>query len=237
MSTVDEKANNVPQEDAAHEAGASPPNNPEDHDSSHAGGYILLFFIAGFVAAMVVGWVLFPKLLYSKKNQPFDFNHALHMEEVGEGCESCHYFREDGSFSGVPTLENCIDCHEEVLGDSEDEAIFVEQYVANEREVPWLIYSQQPDCVFFSHAAHIHGANMDCVTCHGHIGESESLKPYEQNRISGYSRDIWGQNIAGFKRNTWDRMKMNDCAACHKEAGVHESSVQTRKDACFVCHK
>jgi hypothetical protein len=237
MSTVDEKVNIVPQEDAIAEASASPPNNPDKNESSQTGGFILLFFIVGFVAAMVLGWVVFPKLLYSKKSQPFDFNHALHMEEVGEGCESCHYFREDGSFAGVPTLDTCIDCHAEVLGDSADEAIFVEEYVANEREVPWLIYSKQPDCVFFSHTAHIHGANMDCVTCHGHIGESESLKPYEQNRISGYSRDIWGKNIAGFKRNTWDRMKMNDCAACHKETGMHASSVQTQKDACFVCHK
>lgn len=79
---------------------------------------------------------------------------------------------------------------------------------------------------------------MDCVTCHGHIGESESARPYEYNRITGYSRDIWGKNIAGIKKNSWDRMKMDDCAQCHKEAGIiHTSSVQTNRDACFVCHK
>ena len=36
-----------------------------------------------------------------------------------------------------------------------------------------------------------------------HIGESESLKIYEENRITGYSRDIWGKSIGGFKKNTW----------------------------------
>ena len=32
---------------------------------------------------------------------------------------------------------------------------------------------------------------------------------------------------------------MDDCAECHtKEAGIiHTSSVQTQRDACFVCHK
>jgi hypothetical protein len=78
---------------------------------------------------------------------------------------------------------------------------------------------------------------MDCVTCHGHIGESDQLKPYEQNRITGYSRDIWGKNIAGIKRNSWDRMKMDDCSECHMQNKEMVSSVQTHRGACFVCHK
>ena len=78
--------------------------------------------------------MVFPKLLYSQKKQPFDFNHALHNELVDEGCESCHFFREDGSFAGAPKLEQCVGCHEEVQGETEEEEIFVNEYVANERE-------------------------------------------------------------------------------------------------------
>ena len=208
----------------------------------------------------------FPNCSIPKKKQPFSFNHKLHVAEVGD-CESCHSFREDGSFSGIPKLASCVECHEEVMGETEDEEIFVTQYVYPEVEVPWLVYSRQPDCVFFPHVAHVVKGKMDCVTCHGHIGESESSRPYEYNRITQYSRDIWGKNIAGFKTNSWDRMKMDDCAACHagkvgvakteaapsyfgryfKEiAGVgfpgtthvaKGSSVQTGRDACFVCHK
>ena len=229
MSTLDEKSKAKMDDGAAHAKGGS---------DSGAGGFIILFFIIGFAASMVLGWVVFPKLLYSQKQQPISFNHALHVEEVGGECESCHFFRDDGSFSGVPKLAQCVGCHEEAMGDSEEEATFVEQYVWKQREVPWYVYSRQPDCVFFSHSAHVIGAKMDCVTCHGNIGESTSPRPYEANRITGYSRDIWGKNIAGFKKNSWDRMKMDDCAQCHKEAGiVHTSSVQTGRDACFVCHK
>ena len=202
-----------------------------------SGGPIVLFFILGLVVSLIVGWIIFPKLLYSQKRQPIDFNHVLHMELVDDGCESCHFFREDGSYSGVPTLAQCIDCHEEVQGESPEEEKFVTEYVAKEREVPWLIYSKQPDCVFFPHVAHVKMANMDCMTCHGPIGESENLKAYEENRISGYSRDIWGQNIAGFKRNSWDRMKMDDCADCHRKNNVSQGSVQTLRGGCFVCHK
>ena len=232
-----------------------------------AGGPIIMFFIFGLLASLVVGWIIFPKLLYSQKKQPVDFNHAFHVAEVDNGCESCHFFRQDGTFSGAPKLEQCIDCHEEIQGVDPEEIKFVEEYVSKGREVPWLIYSKQPDCVFFSHAAHIKGADMECVTCHGHIGESESLRVYQENRITGYSRDIWGKSIGGFKENTWDRMKMDDCADCHQRAyaniektdvktptkrlvdhiiavvspGIYISgkggSVQTERDACFVCHK
>lgn len=204
---------------------------------SSDGGVIILFFIFGLVASMVVGWVVFPTLLYSKKRQPVDFNHKLHVAEVEKSCESCHFYREDGSFSGIPKLDNCRQCHETTIGVSDEEAQFVAEYINKNKEVPWLVYSRQPDCVFFSHAAHTISGNMACATCHGDIGESTQSPIYEVNRITGYSRNIWGKNIAGFKKNTWDRMKMDDCSECHMKNDVKQNSEQTKKGACFVCHK
>ena len=265
MNTVDENAQEAP-EAAAEEAIETPPHEPEKEPDKKKGksestAVVAMFFFIGFCLSIVVGWWLFPKLLYSQKKQPVDFNHAIHNQLVDQGCESCHFFREDGTFAGVPELAQCIECHEEANGVDPQEIKFVEEYVVKEREVPWLIYSKQPDCVFFSHVAHVKEAKMDCVTCHGDIGETDHLKIYEENRITGYSRDIWGKNIAGLKRNSWDRMKMDDCAECHETlarenanvkslpwplnwmprvwdfTGGKKTSVQTEKDACFVCHK
>ena len=234
-----EKANSAPGEAPEQETTTSSSATEDSGSSAEngAGGAIILFFILGLIASLVVGWVIFPQVLYSQKKQPVDFSHALHNEEVEDGCESCHFFREDGTYSGVPKLAQCIDCHEEVNGEDPEEEKFVNEFVAKDREVPWLIYSRQPQNVFFSHAAHVKKGGMDCVTCHGHIGESESLPVYEENRISGYSRDIWGKNIAGIKRNSWDRMKMDDCAECHRKENVNQNSVQTLRGGCFVCHK
>ncbi|MFC1829399.1 menaquinone reductase multiheme cytochrome c subunit QrcA [Thermodesulfobacteriota bacterium] len=268
MSTTDDKTRTDSEEAAGETTETSDPKSDAKGQDNGAAGPIILFFMVGLAVSMILGWVIFPKLLYSQKKQPIDFNHAMHNELVDEGCESCHFFREDGTYSGVPTNAQCVDCHEEVQGESPDEIKLVEEYIAKDREVPWLVYSKQPDCVFFSHAAHIKGAGMECVTCHGPVGESDHLKVYQENRITGYSRDIWGENIAGFKKNSWDRMKMDDCAACHKEnaaffqrtnvkapinrfidniievsfpgtspAPNKGSSVQTERDACFVCHK
>jgi hypothetical protein len=72
---------------------------------------------------------------------------------------------------------------------------------------------------------------MECRTCHGDHGKTMVLPAYEKNRISGYSINIWGKNIAGIKTNSWDRMKMDDCADCHTKKEHEEDN------ACFVCHK
>jgi hypothetical protein len=189
----------------------------------------IVAFGAGFVSHLFLGWVIFPYLLYAKKQQPIDFSHKIHQEEVDEGCESCHFFRDDGTFAGVPDLESCAQCHEEQIGDHPEEAKLMKEYVEPGREIPWYIYSRQPVCVFFSHAAHVKVGEMECMTCHGPVGDSDHMRPYEYNRLTKVSRDIWGRNIAGFKKNSWDRMKMDDCAECHEENGVNQG--------CFVCHK
>lgn len=204
----------------------------------------IAYFIAGLVPAMIIGWIVFPAFLYSKQLQPINFNHALHMtpEIVSEikgdtetqRCLFCHSFRNDGTFTGIPKIDTCSECHNAhdfPLGESTEEESLIKEYVAKVREIPWLSYSRQPDCVYFSHIAHIKMGELECRTCHGDHGKSQVIPAYEKNRISGYSRNIWGKNIAGLKKNTWDRMKMDDCAACHKEKG-HE-----KNNACFVCHK
>ena len=49
------------------------------------------------------------------------------------------------------------------------------------------------------------------------------------NRLSGYSRDIWGPSIARVGRKDWQGMKMSDCIQCHRAGG--------RESACLDCHK
>ena len=203
-----------------------------------------IFLLAGLIPSLIIGWIIFPIVLYSSQPQPINFNHAIHLdEEVVEGIEGdteaerclyCHEFRNDGTFAGIPSLDKCSECHddpESPLGETKAEAEFLEKYVADGNEIPWLSYYRQPDCVYFSHIAHVEMGKVDCKTCHGNHGNTEKLSPYKENRLTGYSISIWGENIAGYKTNTWDRMKMDDCAECHTKMGHEENN------ACFVCHK
>jgi hypothetical protein len=202
----------------------------------------LIYFLAGLIPALIVGWVLFPMALYSKQPQPVSFNHAIHSNpDIGiegdtevERCLYCHGFRDDGTFAGIPRLEKCTECHddpESPLGEDPEEERFLKQYVAEEKEIPWFSYYRQPDCVYFSHVAHVRMGELDCGACHGDHGKKEELPAYQRNRLTGYSINIWGKNITGYKSNTWDRMKMDDCAECHTLKGHEENN------ACFVCHK
>jgi hypothetical protein len=204
----------------------------------------LVYFLAGLLPSLVIGWILFPMALYSKQIQPVNFSHLLHLDpEVvdtiegdteQERCYYCHAFRDDGTFVGIPKLESCMECHddpESPLGETPAEEKLMREYVATEKEIPWLVYSRQPDNVYFSHIAMVKMGEMACETCHGDHAKTDQLPVYRKNRLSGYSINIWGKNITGLKFNTWDRMKMDDCADCHTEKGVEENN------ACFVCHK
>lgn len=193
---------------------------------SHADWWL---FVGGFIVFLALGFWVTPAILYAEKPQPFQFSHDLHLKQVADGCKTCHTFRKDGSYTGIPDTQVCLDCHsEEPLGKTPEEKVFVTQYLIPKKPVPWKVYSKQPDCVFFSHAAHVLNAEQECTTCHGAHGTSKKLRIYEENRLSGYSRDIWGWSMVPLGGPP-DRMKMDDCAQCHRENGV--------RDACFVCHK
>ncbi|MEX2088365.1 MAG: menaquinone reductase multiheme cytochrome c subunit QrcA [Bacteroidota bacterium] len=189
-----------------------------------------LWFLSGFGLALLIGWYAFPQLLYRSVDQPVQFSHAVHAgEAVGMTCDGCHTVSDDGRFAGIPTLEQCAGCHADVVGATEAEKHFVEEYVRQGREVPWLVYARQPDNAHFSHADHVKVGEIACERCHGPHGTTETLRPFEENRITGYSRDVWGANISGVKSNPWEGMKMDDCVACHKE--------NNRRSACLACHK
>jgi menaquinone reductase, multiheme cytochrome c subunit len=189
-----------------------------------------LFFGLGLLTALAAGWIAFPRALYERRPQPFAFRHRTHAAKSGTAaCNECHTLRDDGSFAGIPKVASCAGCHAEPMGSSRAEAELVAQYVKPGRETPWLVYSQQPANVRFSHAIHTRRAGLACKQCHGLQGESDEVRVYERNRISGYSRDIWGRSLSRWRRGPHDGMKMSDCVVCHRARGVEAG--------CLGCHQ
>ncbi len=170
----------------------------------------VVFFLLGFIGALAVGWIVFPNLLYSKKVQPVSFSHVAHQSE---DCESCHSLRADGTFSGIPRIDKCEECHQSAQGNSEAEARFISDYVEKNREVPWKVYAWQPDNVYFSHAPH-KGQGLECTRCHRDVSKEEKPPPYRQDLITGYSIST---------------MKMVECEKCHADKGASNN--------CEICHK
>ncbi|MFA5832929.1 MAG: menaquinone reductase multiheme cytochrome c subunit QrcA [Bacteroidota bacterium] len=189
-----------------------------------------IMFIAGIVFGLLIGWYAFPFALYQSNEQPMQFSHVTHTgEKGGMACEDCHTTNENGRFQGIPMIAKCAECHSSALGETELEKQLVEQYITPIKEIPWLVYSRQPDNAFFSHAPHVTLGKMKCEECHDSHGTSASLRVHQLNRISGYSRDIWGANISGISLKKTIGMKMDKCVRCHDDRDRH--------DGCVACHK
>ena len=190
----------------------------------------LLLLGAGLAASLLFGWVALPHVLYRRIDQPVQFSHATHTREaLGLACDDCHALSPDGRFTGIPPLATCARCHDGMAGSSPAEKAMIERYVSRGVEIPWLVYARQPGNVFFPHAAHVSLAGLPCERCHGDHARTASLRPLERNRVSGYSRDIWGRSLSRLRRAPGEGMKMSDCESCHRERRVHTG--------CLACHK
>jgi len=106
-----------------------------------------MFFAMGVLVALGTGWGAFSRIIYSRRPQPVDFSHRVHAETAGAKCEECHVLHEDGSFAGIPRLDQCAGCHAAPMGSTIAEKQFIDQYVTPHREVEWAVYSRQPENV------------------------------------------------------------------------------------------
>lgn len=197
---------------------------------------IIGLFATGFAVFLLLGWFVLPGLSYTKRSQPVNDNHSLHVEELGITCDTCHFFHEDGSWAGIPSLEICLDCHRDAIGDSAEEIRFVNEYVKPNREPKWELYNRQPECVSFSHSSHVRMAKLSCQTCHGPQGYSD-VSEYYSNRITKYSYVMYDSRVPlnaltlmnEKGKKVWGTMRMDECAECHRARGT--------STACFICHK
>src|ERR1022692_4829169 len=62
-------------------------------------------------------------------------------------------------------LDQCSGCQAQPMATPAQEKRFIDGYVTPNREIPWQVYARQPENVYFSHAAHIKLAHLDCRQC------------------------------------------------------------------------
>jgi len=147
--------------------------------------------------------IIILRTLWGGVKQPIAFNHKIHAENDLE-CLDCHsYFKEHAS-SGRPTLETCLNCHEEPLGESKAEKKLIE-YIKSGNEIEWQRLYRVPEDVYFSHRRHVVLGSIECSTCHGDIGGS-SKTPSKPIKIT----------MKKCMKCHEEKEVDNDCVACHR---------------------
>jgi len=160
-------------------------------------------FLVGLGIGVLLLFLLISLGIGSKAGQPISFNHKKHVEQ-GIECLTCHPHFKDQTFSGMPQLAICLECHKDpVTQNPEEEKI--RQIHKKGEEIRWKRVYQQPDHVFFSHRRHVVLGKMECKNCHGDIGQSERppSKPWVKMTMN------WCMDCHAKKKVT------NDCLACH----------------------
>ncbi len=102
--------------------------------------------------------------------QPIQFSHKAHVEK-GLACDTCHQSVETASFAGMPATETCMMCHQVAITDSPEEEK-VRQYGEKGFRIPWQRVYEVPGHVYFSHRRHVGLGRVECIKCHGSVGES-----------------------------------------------------------------
>jgi hypothetical protein len=136
--------------------------------------------------------------------QPIDFPHKIHTADIGVGCTDCHLGAEKGARAGIPSVNICMSCHED-LGDPKDSRIqTLRAYAKRGEDIPWQrVYGfNQEAHVRFNHAPHIR-AKVDCATCHGDLTQMTVAQ-----RVVDHSMNFC---ISCHKQ----KAASNDCLTCH----------------------
>jgi hypothetical protein len=137
--------------------------------------------------------------------QPIDFPHKIHnVNEIGIECRECHSGVQTGARAGIPSINFCMTCHEE-LGDASDPRIqSLRAYAKRGEDLPWQrVYGfLEESHVRFNHAPHIR-ANVECTTCHGDVTQMTVAERVVDHTMS-FCINCHKQKGAS-----------NDCLTCH----------------------
>ncbi|PYS37491.1 MAG: hypothetical protein DMG14_21010 [Acidobacteria bacterium] len=139
-----------------------------------------------------------------KPQQPIDFPHKIHTEDIGVYCQDCHTGVKTGPRAGIPSINICMSCHEDI-GDPKDSRIqLLRDHAKRGEDMPWQrVYGfVEESHLRFNHSPHIR-AGVDCATCHGDLTQM-TVAERVVNHTMGFCIDCHKQKGAS-----------NDCLTCH----------------------
>ena len=112
-------------------------------------------------------------------DQPIKFSHQIHAHDNQTACLYCHSTAEYAHSAGIPSVNQCMNCHVIVREGTYSGRFEINKIVeAYEKAIPvrWIRVHNLPHHVFFSHAQHVGAAGLDCAECHGDVEQMHRLR-------------------------------------------------------------
>ena len=155
--------------------------------------------------------------------QPIHYSHKIHSGANQIDCQYCHSSVRSSKHSGIPSLNVCMNCHQNIAeynGEEDLEKGYTKDFYNNEikklykavgwdeenrvytgdtEPVKWVRIHNLPDFVYFNHSQHVNVAGIDCKECHGPIEEMEIV--YQHSSLT-----------------------MGWCINCHRESDIKVNS-------------
>ena len=134
--------------------------------------------------------------------QPIHYSHKIHAGANQIECKYCHSSARVSKHSGIPSLNVCMNCHQNIAeynGEEDLENGYTKEFYTNEikklykavgwdeenqvytgntEPVQWVRIHNLPDFVYFNHAQHVMVGEVECQTCHGPVEEMEIMYQY-----------------------------------------------------------
>mgnify|MGYP001496652912 FL=1 len=189
--------------------------------------------------------------------QPIHYSHKIHSGANQIECQYCHSSAKKSKHSGIPSLNVCMNCHENIAeynGEEDLEKGYTKEFYTNEikklykavgwdenaqrytgdtEPVKWVRIHNLPDFVYFNHAQHVTVAGVDCKTCHGPVEEMEIL--YQHSSLTmGWCINCHRETKVDLKNNEYYQKIHEELS---KKYGVEElTAAQMGGLECGKCH-
>jgi mono/diheme cytochrome c family protein len=189
--------------------------------------------------------------------QPIHYSHKIHSGANQIECQYCHSSARVSKHSGIPSLNVCMNCHENIAeynGEEDLEKGYTKEFYTNEikklykavgwneetqsytgdtEPIKWVRIHNLPDFVYFNHAQHVSVAGVDCNKCHGPVEEMEILYQYSSLTM-GWCIDCHRDSNVKVKDNEYYTKIHEELS---KKYGVEELTIaQMGGLECGKCH-
>ena len=143
-----------------------------------------IHYIIILTALAIIGEITFVEAAglgrqqYYQPDQPVWFSHEVHAGQNQIDCEYCHFTAMESMHAGIPPVETCMNCHNQVkegtqTGTKEIAKIF-DAFEKN-KPIEWVKVYNLPDHVYFNHAQHVNVGQLECEDCHGEVEKMDQI--------------------------------------------------------------